>query len=1234
MRNLLRFLPGIDEKTGIMMAGAVMPAVVFLLLPLFGQAQVLSVYDINTGDYPVVGARYMYIDDLGRQVDRMNRDSFQIYENGSRARLLELEFPRKREPRKLSVVLTFDVSSSMDQERLQMAREAALEFVGLLPLDLSECAVSSFDHLNYLNTDFTHSPERIENAIRSLKAKGGTNYNSGFVSPFSGALRIAEKGRHKRVVIFLTDGLGEGDKEHIIRMANDKGITVYPVTIGLKTPQILREIAKKTGGRYFGEVNDAGQARKVYQQILFSAQSVEAGTVKWKSPGGCSDIINTTFDYKGNRYRTIYRLSHKQQNRLDIDPLFVRLDSLDVTDRKEVQIRAVNTDFKIEGLSLSEAGAFTLYPPGTLPFILPKDSTVTLGVGSASGGATSSHASITVNNIPCPDYHIYVKSEDHRGEGVLELVNPNGGEIFTAGMDTTIQWKGLARRDSIFIYHSRDSGRQWALIGGDNGLEHSWPVPSATGNQHLIRIEQGAVAGGAVNLDPLFIPAGQEYKAHSARFINDGQYLVTLEDDHTLKLWNGRTGRFIRSFASHSDWVYDATESPEGEHLVTASDDGSARIMDIESGETLKELRINGWGLNKAIFGRQGRRVITAGDDGAIRIWQPSSGQPLYGILAHSGWVMDIDLHPRKARIVSSGDDNLIRIWDLQSGRHIRTLAGHQNWVYGVEYSPDGSRILSASKDSTFRIWDAQSGKLLHTVRAHRGRVYSAVYNPQGDKILTASRDGTLRIWHAREPEHLYTHRAGEGLWFHRASFGPAGNRIVTTNSRRKVQVWVLNEPEPFHRDISDTTFRIVSPAPRFEAVDFGSVPDGRSKDTLLTQYFRNTGKHHVKVNEIALAGEDRQDFQLISGFQGFVLPPGGAKDLEMSFRPVSIGSKKARLLAVTPTDTLSVPLTGKGLLQRYTIPARLVDMGSVKVGAQKDTSFVLLRNNGNKNLSVSRLQIEAPQPNPFGIEASPDDQTVYPRGKEKIRISFSPGRRGRSHGKVRFRVGRTRHTIELLGTGLASRRVILQGKVLGKQEAKPLPARVACYDLATGRLTDSLHTKSDGSYSLRLNRERQYRLVAEKKGYIPGSIHVDLSQPGVLDTLERNIRLAAIRTGAKVTLNNIFFEYARSRLTETSIGELKRIARFLKENDTLYVELAGHTDSIGTQENNTELSRERADAVRQYLIRSGIEPDRIVARGYGENRPVADNTSPAGRKRNRRVVFTIIHASQNRESE
>jgi len=78
-------------------------------------------------------------------------------------------------------------------------------------------------------------------------------------------------------------------------------------------------------------------------------------------------------------------------------------------------------------------------------------------------------------------------------------------------------------------------------------------------------------------------------------------------------------------------------------------------------------------------------------------------------------------------------------------------------------------------------------------------------------------------------------------------------------------------------------------------------------------------------------------------------------------------------------------------------------------------------------------------------------------------------------------------------------------------------------------------------------------------------------------------------------------------------------------------VEIGGHTDSDGTEEHNQLLSERRAGSVRQFLIKRGIDPERIFWHGYGETSPIADNITPAGKRLNRRTEIKILSEGTNK---
>ena len=108
--------------------------------------------------------------------------------------------------------------------------------------------------------------------------------------------------------------------------------------------------------------------------------------------------------------------------------------------------------------------------------------------------------------------------------------------------------------------------------------------------------------------------------------------------------------------------------------------------------------------------------------------------------------------------------------------------------------------------------------------------------------------------------------------------------------------------------------------------------------------------------------------------------------------------------------------------------------------------------------------------------------------------------------------------------------------------------------------------------------------------------------------------------------LRNIYFNFDQATFRMESYKELSKMARLLKENQSIRVEIAGHTDNVGGDGYNQRLSHRRAVAVVNYLISRGIDASRLTAQGYGEGQPMASNDDEReGRELNRRTEFRIL---------
>lgn len=116
---------------------------------------------------------------------------------------------------------------------------------------------------------------------------------------------------------------------------------------------------------------------------------------------------------------------------------------------------------------------------------------------------------------------------------------------------------------------------------------------------------------------------------------------------------------------------------------------------------------------------------------------------------------------------------------------------------------------------------------------------------------------------------------------------------------------------------------------------------------------------------------------------------------------------------------------------------------------------------------------------------------------------------------------------------------------------------------------------------------------------------------------------------GTVVTFGDVLFDLNKAELKASGMNNVAQLAQFLRDNPERQVIVEGYTDSTGSDSYNQSLSERRANSVRAALVKMGVEPNRVIAQGYGKDYAVADNSSASGRAMNRRVEVTISNDNQ-----
>jgi outer membrane protein OmpA-like peptidoglycan-associated protein/outer membrane protein assembly factor BamB len=202
-----------------------------------------------------------------------------------------------------------------------------------------------------------------------------------------------------------------------------------------------------------------------------------------------------------------------------------------------------------------------------------------------------------------------------------------------------------------------------------------------------------------------------------------------------------------------------------------------------------------------------------------------------------------------------------------------------------------------------------------------------------------------------------------------------------------------------------------------------------------------------------------------------------------------------------------------------------------------------------------------------------------------------------------------------------------ITGELRDRDTGAPLDGSVeATTELDSGEVVKKKEEVSGGKFEVEVPKEGKTDLVFSSPGYTFKTI--TLPDEKAIDDLSLQpleLSLSRVKKGERLKVESIHFKTESANLEPGSLSTLNTLLDMLRQNPNVKIEIEGHTDSTGTSAFNQKLSVLRAESVADWLIRNGISSTRMKTRGYGDTRPVADNKTPEGRRKNRRTEILIV---------
>ena len=406
----------------------------------------------------------------------------------------------------------------------------------------------------------------------------------------------------------------------------------------------------------------------------------------------------------------------------------------------------------------------------------------------------------------------------------------------------------------------------------------------------------------------VYAQLGHADSIESLAFSPDGRYVVSIDNDGVLKLWDVSSEREIRTFNVPSGSIYDmysVAYSPDGKHIVssaTLTTSYAVILWDVSSGRKVRTFQGHDRKVNVVAFSSDGKYVVSGDHGGTIKLWDVSSGREVQTFIGHGGYVESVNLSSNDKYVVAAGEHDIINLWEVSSGNVIKTFKGHSGRFRSVAFSPDGKYVVSLSEsaifiwdistgvkvrtieddyissfaispdgkyvisgggnyDRTLKLWDILSGKVINTFRGHANGIGCVAYSHDGKYVVSGDHGGTIKLWDISVGSDIKTFKTHSGR-IRSVAFSPDGKYVATGTGDKTIKLWevstkkVLKTLKGHISEVTAVAFSpdgkyIVSGDPKYEtSLKLWEVSSGREVRSLegharaYSVAFSPDGKH------------------------------------------------------------------------------------------------------------------------------------------------------------------------------------------------------------------------------------------------------------------------------------------------------------------------------------------------------------------------------------------------------
>lgn len=500
-----------------------------LPIPLLSQSVVIT--KVETEAYPTLNCEYIVLDENGRKI-APDRSEMSVTENGIAQTINSLSCDNNKSPVPISVVLTIDNSTSMNEitesgkSRLEVIKSAAIKFIDLLHPD-TEIAITHFGADTYRDLSFTTDRNLARQAITNIPPNGGGTDITKAITNTDGSVASTNGAKYTKIIVFMTDGVvGSLDKTVLIKPFIDNSITLYTVSIYTNMDRELVEMSDETGGIAFDNLENEEKINSVFQALANLISGLDACKLSYISEN-CGRDRNIVLSYnKVFSDSTLIMLSKDQLVEYTANPNNIIFNKGD-TQNYYSNIVSKKDTLVITDIYSLYSGFDILEPAKTdFPIKLAIGERLRFRIANPNDGIDRSDVIRIVSNS-CEDQDIGVRYIPE--ENGLKVVVPNGGEQYYVGNATSLKWSNSVDKLNYNVDYSADAGFSWnKIVSNYNASDFPWEkIPNTPTDEALLRVTEASNSQNRIQTHSLgLIDSTPLSKINNIIKYGDKQYLM------------------------------------------------------------------------------------------------------------------------------------------------------------------------------------------------------------------------------------------------------------------------------------------------------------------------------------------------------------------------------------------------------------------------------------------------------------------------------------------------------------------------------------------------------------------------------------------------------------------------------------------------------------------------------------------------------------------------------------